>query len=125
MVPAGTTEAKMGGAAMSNNFPFELGAYARRNDPETSREAAEGSLPGWMTHAMQILPAFLHADLNAYEASVKSGMIERSACPWHRVSDLKRLGLIEPTGEKRAGATDRMQMVYRITNKGRAALTSK
>lgn len=107
---------------MSNNFPFELGAFARRNDPETSREAADGSLPGWMTHAMQILPAFLDGDLNAYEASVKSGMIDRSACPWHRVSDLKRLGLIEPTGEKRKGATDRMQMVHRITDKGRAAL---
>ena len=107
---------------MSNNFPFELGAYARRNDPETSREAAEGSLPGWMSHAMQILPAFLHADLTAYEASVKSGIIEISACPWHRVSDLKRLGLIEPTGKKRKGATDRMQMVHRITDKGRAAL---
>ncbi len=107
---------------MSNDFPFELAAFARASDPETSREAAQGSLPGWMTHAMQILPAFLHADLPAYEASVKSGMIDRSACPWHRVSDLKRLGLIEPTGEKRKGATDRMQMVHRITEKGRAAL---
>ena len=110
---------------MSNNFPFELGAFARASDPETSSEAAQGSLPGWMSHAMQILPAFASAELNAYEASVKSGMIERSACPWHRVSDLKRLGLIEPTGEKRVGATDRMQMVYRITDKGRTALTSK
>jgi hypothetical protein len=114
---------------MSNNFPFELGAYARSNDPETSREAAEGSLPGWMSQAMQILPAFLDEDLNAYEASVKSGVIERFRCPWHRVSDLKRFGLIEPTGEKRKGATKAKQMVLRITDKGRAAwraaLTSK
>jgi hypothetical protein len=107
---------------MSNDFPFELAAFSRASDPETSHEAAQASLPGWMTHAMQILPAFLDADLNAYEASVKSGMIDRSACPWHRVSDLKRLGLIEPTGEKRRGATDRMQMVHRITDKGRSAL---
>ena len=108
---------------MSNDFPFELAAFARKTDPDTSREAAQGSIPAWKAQAMQMLPAFADAELNAYEAAVRAGVIDRFVCWWHRVSDLKKLGLIEPTGAKREGATHKKQMVLRITPQGRAVLS--
>jgi hypothetical protein len=110
---------------MSNDFPFELGRFARRSDPETSHEAAQGALASWNAQAMQILPAFADAELNAYEAAMKADVLNRFVCWWHRVSDLKKLGFIEPTGAKRNGPTNRQQMVLRITPLGLAALAGK
>lgn len=56
------------------------------------------------------------------EAGIRSGLKDKGANYWRRCSDLRALGLIEPTGEKRISTMRELRMVCRITAAGRAVL---
>jgi hypothetical protein len=110
---------------MSNNFPFELGAYARRNDPPTSKEAAasKSNRLRWDGQKRKLLSAFAeHEDMNADEAGRATGLIGTRANYWKRCSELRERGFIEDTGATRPSECGQMQIVSRITQLGLAAL---
>lgn len=91
----------------------------RRNDPETSRSAAESLDAGpilWRLLAVHRDRALI-ADEAADEA--RCGPHDGA---WKRLADLDRLGLIADTGERRTGNAGRKQMVRAITELGRQEL---
>lgn len=107
-------------------------ALARFSDPVTSHQAdaalrtREGDAntlrPG--THRHRALQCFLFdtygVNLTADEVQVQTS-IEGI---WKRVSDLKTMGFIAPTGHTRRSRSGREQDVLEITQTGREALNS-
>lgn len=101
-------------------------ALARFSDPVTSHQAdaalraREGDAntlrPG--THRHRALNAFVPHPSTADEVQVDTG-IEGI---WKRVSDLKNMGFIAPTGHTRRSRSGREQEVLEITQAGREAL---
>jgi hypothetical protein len=118
----------MGGAAMSNNFPFELGAYARRNDPATSHITAKINAKNWHTHCAKLLRAFAEIGQGTDEdAAIQCGLFGNARSWWRRCTTLRQLGLIQPTGQRKQTTAEGMAMVCRITDSGllQVGLTSK
>jgi len=89
---------------------------ARTNDPETSRKAAQSLDAATMRD--QLAQAFRLAGWHGMtdeEAGAATGI----PGGWKRCSDLRRLGLIEPTGSTRRGSSGREQRVSRWTGGAR------
>jgi hypothetical protein len=60
-----------------------------------------------------------HVDLTAEEAGIKTGLADKpGCCYWHRVSDLVKDAMIEPTGQTRIARSGEQQRVNRITPAG-------
>ena len=99
---------------------------ARRADPETSRDAAADpkAQVKWGTDRHKLLLAYARADGPMLDeiAEEKAGTRSLNHAP--RCSELRRMGLIEPTGEKAKTASGKMAMVCRITERGRLAIGS-
>ena len=104
-------------------------ALARISDPTTSHEAdavlreREGpaSVVRKGSHRHLALLAFSRhwkSDATADEIQAATGIDGI----WKRVSDLKNLGFIEATGQRREARSGRMQEVYAITPAGLEAL---
>jgi len=103
-----------------------LFALARRSDPATSRDAAEALEVARRVYR-QLLDAFGSAGdagLTDEEAIARAGL-DSSGGWWKRCSELRGLGLIEPTGEvRRSPTTGRGRMVCRVTS-GRVPATGE
>lgn len=94
--------------------------HARREDPDTSHEAAR-RLSDKRTMMRALLERFAQYPYTSEEAALYCGYD-----PWQaskRVSDLVRLGLIEDTDDRRPGRSGRDQIVRRITEAGIRALS--
>lgn len=102
---------------------------ARRDDPETSRLAAEG-LSTAESHCLAILfQAYRIAqDGNVFTdeaVAERAGLRVQGICWWHRCSDLRSLGLIawvhnrDGSQRKVLGSNGRLVGVSRITEAGR------
>ena len=104
-------------AVMAASLP-----QARTSDPDTSHDAATPSIRRWsqlrrLLSAFNAHPAGLTADEATELASVPS-----DPPLWRRCSDLGRLGLVAPTGDRRPGRSGRDQRVLAITDLGRRTL---
>lgn len=94
----------------------------RASDPVTSQQGA--------AHIRPKIGSQMHRLLIQYGANRIKGMTDEQACiaagltigGWKRCSDLRRLGLIEPTGETRTGTSGVEQRVCRITADGWEAI---
>lgn len=95
---------------------------ARTTDPATSHAAA-AALSDKHTIMRTLLLVFHGhpAGLTAEQACTLAGYGPEHG-GWKRVSDLKRAGLLFPTGDTMTGQQGRAQQVLAITEKGRAAL---
>ena len=92
----------------------------RTSDPSTSHKAAKSAKPRTTSQRIKLLSMYrAHTDLTAEEAGIKTGLIEKpGCCYWHRVSDLVKDGMIEPTGQTRLARSGEQQRVNRITPAG-------
>ncbi len=90
--------------------------FARTTDPITSHLATYDVKHRAPTQRELLLAAFAKhpAGLTDEEAATIAGVPPRS-CWWKRCSELRDLGLIEPTGMMRVGSAGSKQMVSRIT----------
>jgi hypothetical protein len=102
-------------------------ALARFSDPDTSRLAdaslrvreGQANQVRRGTHRHVALMAFAHDhQLTADEVQIHTGIDGI----WKRVSDLKNMGFIAPTGHTRRSRQGREQEVLEITQAGREAL---
>ena len=103
---------------MADRYPDTPGA---KGTDGTSEDAAEA-----------IAPAVSHLRRIALEAVAKLGSataLEVSAFAWvtreaiqPRLSELRAMGLIEPTGARRRNPSGKSASVLRLTDKGRTAL---
>ena len=66
-----------------------------------------------------------HAALRAFHEAGAAGLIPEQTEHWRRVSELKRLGWVTPTGETRMATTGRAQQVLTITEDGERALRER
>ena len=97
---------------------------ARRSDPATSHKAAScpQSIMKWSSNKHLLLLAYAKRSMTDEHAEVQSGV--RIAGFWKRCSELRALGLIEPTGKTEIAKTGKEVMVSRITPRGREVLQS-
>lgn len=108
---------------MSSDFPFELAAFARKSDPETSKQAADvSSRVSWEDHAIKILAALSQRPMNAEEAIVAADLTHAKS-PWRRITTLIKRGWACDTGEVRKSSCNKWQRVCAITPQGRAVLS--
>lgn len=103
---------------MTNRYPNEPGA---KGPDGTSQDAAEAIAPtvSHLRHlAMRTLAQL--GEATPLEAVAVSGTTRESLQP--RFSELRAMGLIEPTGARRRNPSGKSASVLRLTDKGRAAL---
>ena len=86
----------------------------RATDPDTSRQA----VPRRGSQALRILALYEYADLTDEQAVQISGLVGG----WKRCSDLRNLGFISDTGERRTLASGKQGMICAITPAGKEAL---
>lgn len=98
-------------------FDVVATTLSRTTDPETSKAAAVRVDAAFMRG--KLLAVFARGEHTAEEASRAAGYTPADGA-WKRVSDLKNLGLIEPTGTTRTASSGREQAVMRVTAKGLA-----
>lgn len=90
---------------------------ARQSDPSTSHDGVRAVSLRAGTQTTRIAMAYLeHGDLIDDEAGAIAGLAH--AGYWKRCSDLRRAGIIEPTGETRPGRSGEQQRVCRLTPLG-------
>lgn len=98
---------------------YVFGGHARRTDPATSHQGARDVAPRAGSQKALLLQTYRYAGTR--------GLTDEEACTttrgvgtggWKRCSDLRRDGLIEPTGEERVGSSGSMQMVCRVVTDG-------
>lgn len=100
---------------------------ARRSDPSTSKRAALDAAPrtGSQRHALlvqyEIAGNGSRFAFGGLTAEMACGLIDKPGA-WRRVSELLDGGFIEPTGKVETNRSGSEAEVYRITEKGRAAL---
>lgn len=92
-----------------------------KGSDSTSFEAANAIAPRVEGMRREVLKAFAeHGDLTVLEVVGYLRKERWSIQP--RVSELRRMGLVESTGERRRNPSGQKAAVQRITEKGRAAL---
>jgi hypothetical protein len=95
----------------------------RVTDPDTSRQGAQAVKPRQGSQAMKLLEMYEYADLTDEQAGVLSGLASDARCGfWKRCSDLRRLGFIQDSGDRRMTLSGTPAMVCFITDVGREAL---
>ncbi|QQN74164.1 MarR family winged helix-turn-helix transcriptional regulator [Croceicoccus sp. YJ47] len=103
---------------MADRYPDIPGA---KGPDGTSQDAAEAIAPT-VSHlrrlAMHLLARL--GDATTLEVVAISGVTRESLQP--RFSELRAMGLIEPTGTRRRNPSGKSAAVLRLTDKGRAAL---
>jgi hypothetical protein len=105
---------------MSTTFPWELGAYARTDDPLTSHKAiTKTNTLRWGTQCYRLLVEYVRrGPLTDEEAAVAAGLVTTARSPWRRCSDLRQAGFIMPTGTERISSAGSPQRVCVVTTKG-------
>lgn len=102
---------------------------ARLSDPETSHASAARLRTRSLTVAL--LRAYASAPLSGLTAEEASQRVGNPDGAWKRVSDLQRLGLIEPAVDEfgraatRTASSGRQQRVLTITGLGVATLAKE
>ena len=95
----------------------------RAADPDTSAAGARAVKYRRGSQAMKLLATYEYADLTDEQAGVLSGLASDARCGfWKRCSDLRRLGLISDSGERRNTLSGTSAMVCFITPAGIEAL---
>ena len=101
-----------------NEDLFEIPAYklVRRNDPSTSYEAAESIDPTKMQQivldAIKSIGPCIHDEVWKYVQITHPNITSNSSVS-SRFNELEKKGLIELTGEKRKGRSNRKQRDWR------------
>lgn len=93
----------------------------RSTDPTTSAEGARHIRPKAGSQAMRLLRVYAGAPIYGFtdeEAGSQTDIVHG----WKRCADLRRLGLIEPTGDTRPTVAGVQARVCRITQAGLEAL---
>lgn len=93
----------------------------RNTDPQGSVNGAKHITPKRGSQAMRLLAIYAQnpiMGLTDEEASSQTGILHG----WKRCADLRRMGLIEPTGTMRPTVAQVNAMVCRITQQGLEAL---
>jgi len=105
---------------MSTTFPWELGAYARTDDPLTSHKAiTKSNTLRWGTQCYRLLAEYVRlGPLTDEQAAVAAGLTTTARSPWRRCSDLRQAGFIMPAGTERISSAGSPQRVCVVTNKG-------
>lgn len=103
---------------MADRYPDIPGA---KGPDGTSQEAAEAMMP----YASFLRRLAMHAldklgEATVLEAVDFAGVSRESLQP--RFSELRSMGLVEPTGDRRRNPSGKKAAVLRLTEKGRAAL---
>lgn len=105
---------------MTEQLPFESWLpvpRARQSDPSTSHDGVRAVSLRAGTQAARLARAYRDAgELTDDEAGQIAGL--RDAGYWKRCSDLRRAGIIEPTGETRPGRSGEQQRICRLTPLG-------
>lgn len=105
---------------MTEQLPFESWLpvpRARQSDPSTSHDGIRTVSLRAGTQAARLARAYRDAgELTDDEAGQIAGL--RDAGYWKRCSDLRRAGIIEPTGETRPGRSGEQQRICRLTALG-------
>ena len=103
---------------MSDPFPDIPGS---KGPDGTSQDAAEAIAP-CVSYLRRVAMRSLDrlGEATPLEAVAISGVTRESLQP--RFSELRALGLIEPTGARRRNPSGKSASVLRLTDKGRAAL---
>lgn len=97
--------------------------HARTHDPDTSHEAVPGNISQQMKH---VLRAYADgAELTDHAAYSKVGLTVAINGARQRCSDLRRVGLIERTGERGMTPSGKSGYLCRITQKGRDFLAGR
>ena len=94
----------------------------RDHDPVTSVMAAANVTCRARSQKWMLLVCYAQAGyggLTDEEAGIRSGLKATGANYWRRCTDLRAMGLIEPTGKKRLSTMGEFRMVCRITESGR------
>ncbi len=101
---------------------FDQLPNVRPSDPQTSKDAAESMKPALSTQRRSVLSYVIAKGSDgatAYEIAVSLGAQQNVIS--RRLTDLVQLGLAEPNGRLRPGATGRNGLVFVVTPKGREA----
>lgn len=102
---------------------FDQPGLARTSDPVTSHQAAALYPIHRGSDRYRLLAAYAELGPSTDEqVGIHEGI--RRVADTRRASELRRSGLIEPTGAKRPTATGAKAMVCRITPAGREALAA-
>lgn len=109
--------------------PFAGPGQARTTDPGTSHAAAAFITAGAGTARVLLARAFRIAwtvgqGLTAEEAARTAGLSPTSEYAT-RVSELMRMGVVDPTGELRPGRSGQARAVYRLTAHGAELLAAR
>ena len=95
---------------------WDVNEHVRSTDPDTSLEAAIS-----MQGSAKALAYRIFAEMKAngpgtqHTISIRMGL--PAASVWKRLSDLRRFGLIEPSGFTMRGPTNRQQTIWQIKDK--------
>jgi|TARA_R100000049_G_C1954972_1_gene107588 DNA-binding MarR family transcriptional regulator len=103
---------------MADRYPKSPGA---KGPDGTSQDAAEAVAPT-VSYLRRIAMHSINrlSEATPLEAVAISGVTRESLQP--RFSELRAMGLIEPTGARRRNPSGKSASVLRLTDKGRAAL---
>jgi hypothetical protein len=98
----------------------------RNSDPKTSRQAAENTVIKRGSQRFRLLVWYNERlmGLTSEEAGELSGLAQKGAGYWKRISELRNMGYIQDTGQTRMAKTGNQQIVCQITRAGRLALES-
>lgn len=97
---------------------------SRNTDPTTSHQAAKAITVKAGTQRAHLLAAFAElVDGTDEEAMARAEWVSPSSEYSKRCSELREVGMIEPTGETRPGRSGQARIVSRITPKGLNWLT--
>lgn len=100
--------------------PVDPRRLVRATDPVTSRKGAASVKYRATSQKALLAVAYLDGDLTDADAAKRAGLLERPGCCWwHRCSDLRHDGVIEPVGVARSALTGEEVMVCRLTDAGR------
>ena len=105
---------------MSTTFPWELGAYARTDDPLTSHKAVtKTNTLRWGTQCYRLLVEYVRrGPLTDEEAAIAAGLVGTARSPWRRCTDLRQAGYIADTGAERVSSAGSPQRVCGVTDRG-------
>lgn len=97
---------------------FELG-HSRPTDPQTSKDAAVSMLPAAKRECALVLETVRARNGQATAWEVRCDLATRGYerdqnCIARRLTDLRDEGLIEDSGQRRTGRSNRLQIVWRI-----------
>jgi hypothetical protein len=103
---------------MADRYPDDPGAKGPDGTSRNAADAIAPSVPHLRRAAMQALDRL--GEATPLEAVAIAGIAREALQP--RFSELRAMGLVEPTGARRRNPSGKYAAVLRLTEQGRAAL---